>query len=122
MHPTDTTDLMSEAKTNTLANAKFHYDTNYKVLICEYYRVAVVGLNGHLKDAHNLYRKDERQPILDQYTGLVLVEPCNITTLLLNGLPFEALRKPARVFHYDDCSNILRSQKAIQGHCNRIHR
>jgi hypothetical protein len=32
MHPADTTDLMSEAETNALANAEFHYDAYYKVL------------------------------------------------------------------------------------------
>ena len=112
---------MSEAETNALANAEFYYDAYYKVLICKYHGVAVVGLNGHLKDAHNLRRKDERQPILDRYAGLVLVEPREITTPPPNGPPFEALRKPARAFRCDDCSDILRSQKAMQGHCNRIH-
>jgi hypothetical protein len=121
MHPADATDLMSEAETSASANPEFHYDAHYKVLICKDHGVAVVGLNCHLKDAHNLRRKKERRPILDQYAGLVLAEPRKVTTPPPNGPPFEALRKPARAFSCAECGHLSESRKAIQGHCNTEH-
>jgi hypothetical protein len=84
------------AETEALANPKFHYEADYKVLICKYHGLGIVGLNGHLKDAHNLRKKKERQPILDRYAGLVLTKPRDVAIPPTNGPPFEALRSPLR--------------------------
>jgi hypothetical protein len=42
---------------------QFHYEAAYKVLICREHKLAVKGLARHLKDAHDLRSKVERQPI-----------------------------------------------------------
>jgi hypothetical protein len=46
---------------------EFYYDAGYSVLICKYHGPAVVGLNGHLKNA-----RKERQPIPGQHGRAVL--------------------------------------------------
>ena len=35
----------------------FYYEPSYKVLICKYHGLAVVGINAQLKDAYNLRKK-----------------------------------------------------------------
>jgi hypothetical protein len=121
MLPADTTDLMSEADNSALANPEFYYDAHYQVLICKYHGLAVVGLNGHLKDAHGLRQKKERRPILDRYAGLALAKPREVGIPSPNGPPFEALRKPARAFSCEDCGRLLKNRNAIREHCNVEH-
>lgn len=118
MPPVDT---MSKAETSVLANPEFHYDIHYQVLICKYHGLAIVRLDGHLKDAHGLQKKKERQPILDRYTGLTLAKPQEVAVLLPNSPPFKTLQKLAQVFNYKKYSHLSESQNAIYKHCNTQH-
>lgn len=118
MAPTDT---MSEAETSALANPEFHYDAHYRVLICKYHGLAVVGVDGHLKDAHGLRKKRERQPILDRYAGLTLAKPREVVVPPPNGPPFETLRKPAQAFNCKECGHLSENRNAIREHCNTQH-
>lgn len=113
---------MSEAETSALANPEFYYDTEYQVLVCKYHGLAVVGLDGHLRDAHGLRKKKERQPILDRYTGLVLVKPREVAIPPPNGSPFEALRKPTRAFKCAECDHLSESRHVLREHCNVKHK
>ena len=94
--PTEATELMSEAEANALANPEFHYNEHYKVLICMYHGLAVIGLDRHLKDAHNLRKKKERQRFLDQYSELVCAKPQDVALPPPNGPSFDALKRPPR--------------------------
>jgi superfamily II DNA or RNA helicase len=113
---------MTEAETSALANPEFHYNALYKVLMCKYHGQGIIGLDRHLKDAHNLRTKRERQPILDRYAELVLAKPKDVALPPMNGPPFEALREPVHGFSCIDCGYLLANQKGIQGHCNKEHK
>lgn len=99
----------------------FYYEANYKVLICKYHGLAVVGLNGHLKDTHNLRKKKDRQLFLDRFAGLAIAKPADVTLLPMNGPPFTALRKPARVFSCIDCGHLSTNYRAIREHYSKQH-
>jgi hypothetical protein len=52
--------LVSEAATRVATTTNdFHYESEYKVLICKVHKKAVKGLERHLKDAHGLRRRKE---------------------------------------------------------------
>jgi hypothetical protein len=106
MPPTDT---MSEAETSALANPEFHYNTHYRVLICKYYGLAVIGLDRHLKDVYSLRKRREYQPILDCYTGLMLAKLQEVIVLLPNSPLFETLYRPAEAFNCKECSHLSES-------------
>ena len=98
----------------------FYYEANYKVLICKHHGLAVVGLNGHLKDAHNLRKTKDRQPFLDRFAGLAIAKPADVVLPPMNGPPFAALRKPAPAFSCIDCGYLSTNKHAIREHCNRL--
>lgn len=99
----------------------FYYEANYKVLICKHHGLAVVGLNGHLKDAHNLRKKKDRQPFLDRFAEVALAKPADVALPPMNGPPFAALKKPARAFSCIDCGRLSTNRSAMRGHCNTEH-
>jgi hypothetical protein len=105
---------------DALSHPEFHYQAEYKVLICKLHGLGIVGLESHLRDKHGLRTKKERRPILDRYAHLELAEPQNIAVPPADGLPFEALRVQGG-FCCNDCGHLSTSSKAIQGHCNTEH-
>jgi superfamily II DNA or RNA helicase len=105
---------------DALANPEFHYQAEYKVLICKFHGLGVVGLESHLRDKHGLRTKKECRPILDRYAHLELAKPQNVAVPPADGPPFEALRVQ-RGFCCDECGHLSTSSKAIQGHCNTEH-
>ena len=119
--PTEATELMSEAEASALANPEFHYDEHYKVLICTYHGLAVIGLDRHLKDAHDLRKKRERQPFLDQYGGLFCAKPQDVALPPPNGPSFDALKGPTKGLSCVDCGHLLTQKKGMQEHCNKTH-
>ena len=82
-------------------------------------RVAVIGLDRHLKDAHNLRKKRERQPFLDRYSGLVCAKPQDVALPKPNGPPFDALKGPMTGLSCVDCGHLLTQKKGMQEHCNK---
>lgn len=112
----------TERLTEIRLDDMFYYDANYKVLICKYHGQGVVGLEGHLKDAHNLRKKEERQPFLDRYAGLAIAKPQDVALPPMNGPPFHALREPSPGFYCIECGHLSTSQKSMQGHCNKKHK
>lgn len=91
------------------------------MLICKYHGLAVVGLNGHLKDAHNLRKKKDRQPFLDRFAGLEIAKPADVVLPPTNGPPFATLRNPARAFSCIDCGHLSTNYQAIRQHCSKDH-
>jgi hypothetical protein len=49
------------------------------MLVCKYHGLAVVRLNVCFKDAYNLRKMKEYQPILDCYARVVLAIGCAVT-------------------------------------------
>jgi hypothetical protein len=111
-----------EAETGTVDNPKFYYNEHYKVLICKYHGLAVVGLDRHLKDVYNLRAKRERQLFLDRYSSLVQAKPGDIALPLLNGPLIEALTELTRCLSCTDYSCLLTGEKGMQEHGNRIYK
>jgi hypothetical protein len=72
----------------------FEYNSDYQVLFYKRYKIGIKSLEGHLKDAHSLRARKERQPILDQYNSLVLLYPKDVRLPLHNCAPFDALGEP----------------------------
>ena len=112
---------MSEAAASTLANPEFHYDAQYRVLICKYHGLAVIGLDRHLKDKHNLRTKRERQPFLDRYGALARAKPQDVALPPPNGPPIEALKGPSKGLSCVECGHLLINQPGMQRHCNQEH-
>jgi hypothetical protein len=100
---------------------ELYYDPEYKVLICRKHKLAVKGLDWHLKDAHGLRSKKERQPILDQYDSLVLLLLNDVLQPPNNCAPFEALGTPLDGFQCIECGHISVNYKSMRGHCNKTH-
>jgi hypothetical protein len=99
----------------------FEYIPEYKVLICRKHKYAVKGLDRHLKDAHGLRKKGDRQPILDKYSSLVLLEPKDVPSPPDNCLPFEALGNPYDIWQCSECNERSSNYKTMRGHCNTRH-
>ena len=97
----------------------FHYDADYKILICKKHKKAVKGLDRHLKDAHGLRKRKDRQPLIDHYTQFILARPEDVATPPTNSPPFQALREPILAYLYNGYTHISTSRKAIRGHCNK---
>jgi hypothetical protein len=91
----------------------FHYEAEYKVLICKIHKRAVKHLDGHLRDAHDLRKKKERQPLLDHYARFALARPEDVATPPTNGLLFKALGDPIFAYLCNGCTYISTSRKAI---------
>jgi hypothetical protein len=91
------------------------------VLICKTHKQAIKSLDRHLRDAHDLRKKKERQPLLNYYTRFALIRPEDVATPLTNRPPFKALGDPILAYLYNKCTRISASRKAIRGHCNKEH-
>jgi hypothetical protein len=111
-------DFVSEAAA-IFANPKFYYNADYGMLVCKYHGLAVVRLNVCFKDAYNLRKMKEYQPILDCYARVVLAKPHKIAVPPLYGSPFEALRKPACAFSRAECGHLSSSRKARHRQYNK---
>jgi len=92
-------------------------------LFCRKHRTGIRSLEGHLKDAHGLRTKKERQPILDCYASLVLLHPKVVRQPPHNCTPFEALGDPIDGWQCSDsdCNHISVNYKSMRGHCNTVH-
>jgi len=91
------------------------------VLICKKHKQAVKGLERHLKDAHGLRKRKERQPLVNHYAELTLAKPEDVATPPTNRPLFKSLRHPQRAYQCNSCSYISTSHKAIRGHYNKKH-
>jgi uncharacterized C2H2 Zn-finger protein len=102
----------------------FHYEPNYKVLICKLHREAIKGLEGHLKRSHGL-KKADRQPYLDYLARLQLqlAKPKDVPIPDPSGPPVEALGEPLDAFQCKliTCGHVSINRKSMQGHCNKAH-
>ena len=99
----------------------FYYKTEYKVLIYKIYKRAVKSLDRHLKDAHNLRKKKERQPLLNHYTKFKFIILEDVTTLPTNRPLFKALKDLILAYLYNSCTHMSISRKTIRRHCNKKH-
>lgn len=100
----------------------FFYDPEFKLLICKKHKSGIKGLDRHLKDAHGLRKKKERQSLLDHFAQFDLVRPQEVATPSANSPPFKALGEPNLAYLCKDCSHLSTSHKAIRGHCNKEHK
>jgi len=100
---------------------KFYYNAEYQVLFCREHQQGVKGLERHLKDAHGLRKKKERQPILDVYQSVVMLPPKDVRQPPDNCTTFDVLGKPLQGFKCIDCGDISINYKTMSGHCNIEH-
>jgi hypothetical protein len=111
----------TEAATLPTTVDDFYYETEYKVLIYKIYKRVVKSLDRHLRDAHNLRKKKERQPLLDHYARFEFAILEDVATLPINRPLFKALRDPILAYLCNGCTHMSISRKAIRGHCNKKH-
>ena len=111
----------TEAATLPTTVDDFYYETEYKVLICKIYKRVVKSLDRHLRDAHNLRKKKERQPLLDHYARFEFTTLEDVATPPTNGPPFKALRDPILAYLCNGYTHMSTSRKAIRGHYNKKH-
>lgn len=114
---------ISGTKAATLSTTvdDFYYKAEYKVLICTTHKRAVKSLDRHLRDAHDLRKKKERQPLLDHYARFELATPEDVTTPPTNGPLFKALGDPILAYLCNGCTHMSTSRKSIRGHYNKKH-
>lgn len=110
---------LTHVTTETKFSNVFHYDAEYKVLICKIHKRAVRGLSKHLNDAHGIRTQKERRPFVDHFAGCVLAKPSDVAIPPTKGPPFEALGEPNLAYKCTDYSHISISRKAMRGHCNK---
>lgn len=112
---------LTHVTTETRFSNVFHYEAEYKVLICKIHKRAMRGLNKHLHDAHGIIKLKDRQPFMDYYARYALAKPKDVAIPPTKGPPFKALGEPNLAYKCTDCSHISISCKAMRGHCNKRH-
>ena len=113
--------MMSPGPAEIRLDDTFHYDADYKVLICKYHGQGVVGFERHLKDAHNIRNKRDRLPFLERFAGLEIAKPQDVVLPPMNGPPFKALKAPVIGFSCIKCGHLFGALKGMQRHCNTEH-
>ena len=110
-----------QRKAATIKNL-LHYEEHFKVLICKEHGYAVQNLAQHLYKLHTIEASVRRQ-IVQEYSGLELLDPKHVPLPEPLGQPFECLGKPVKALIYEEeeYDYITINRSMIGQHYNKRH-
>ena len=110
-----------QRKAATIKNL-LHYEEHFKVLICKEHGYAVQNLAQHLYKLHTIEASVRRQ-IVQEYSGLELLDPKHVPLPEPLGQPFECLGKPVKalICEEEECEYITINRSVMGQHCNKRH-
>ncbi len=93
---------------------------DYSVLVCKEHRTAVVNLNTHLLQHHNVPTATRKQ-IVERFSHFATVSPAEIELPEEPAQPIDELGEPLDALQCKTCRFITVNKDIMRIHCNKTH-